>query len=89
MDTEAPSPYRGKELDEILKMVEGETTQATRGREVNRIMGKDTHVLAQVLGFKFGYYQVGSVHKTLKFRGLTGGHCSCLMFLKSVLRAST
>lgn len=54
MGDEVTSPYKGKEIDEILRMAEGRVDDgATSGK-----MFEDTHVLAQVLGFKFGYYQV-------------------------------
>lgn len=45
--------YRGMELDEILKMAEEEVgaVPAVGSEDGNR-------VLAQVLGFKFSYYQV-------------------------------
>jgi THO complex subunit 2 len=49
--------YKGKSLDEILVMAE---SKANKGRDpIPASSGRNPHVLAQVLGFKFAYYQVG------------------------------
>jgi hypothetical protein len=46
--------YKGKTLDEILLLAE------TRGVGLTSRPATDTRVLAQVLGFKFRYYDVGA-----------------------------
>ena len=48
-----PDRYKDKTLDEILKLAEGNGRQ----REGET---KQPRVMAQVLGFKFAYYQVGA-----------------------------
>ena len=54
----APSPdqYRGKSLDEVLETAE---ILSLNYRGLNSVPnGPESRVLAQVLGFKFAYYQV-------------------------------
>lgn len=54
--------YKGKSLDEILAIAE---SKANKGREaIPASSGRNPHVLAQVLGFKFAYYQVGVLAHT-------------------------
>lgn len=48
-----PERYRGKTLTEVLKIAEEQS-----GVRPDDIDSKQTRVLAQVLGFKFTYYQV-------------------------------
>lgn len=58
MDTRAEIPrgsFNKKSLDEILELVE---TNSLSGRPPNVVKSGDARVLAQVLGFKFKYYQV-------------------------------
>jgi len=55
-----PSPssdqYRGKSLDEVLETAE---TLSLSYKGLNSVpSGSESRVLAQVLGFKFAYYQV-------------------------------
>jgi THO complex subunit 2 len=47
--------FNKKSLDEILALVE---TNSLSGRPSNVVKSGDARVLAQVLGFKFKYYQV-------------------------------
>lgn len=56
-----PSPdiYRGKDLDEVLKLAERSSGRPPRAPPSPGSMGvSQCRVLAQVLGFKFVYYQV-------------------------------
>lgn len=45
-----PGRYKGKSLDEVLLLAEGDTPRSNGG----------SRVLAQVLGFKFSHYQVST-----------------------------
>ncbi|KAI0750889.1 transcription factor/nuclear export subunit protein 2-domain-containing protein [Daedaleopsis nitida] len=54
-----PERYRGKTLSEVLKIAEEEA-----GARMDDIDGGHTRVLAQVLGFKFTYYQSSEVAET-------------------------
>ena len=49
-----PAQYRGKSLMEVLKIAE-----AQAGARLDDVDSSNARVLAQVLGFKFRYYQVG------------------------------
>lgn len=52
--------YRGKDLDEVLALAEKASGKAPRVPPPPGAMGAtQCRVLAQVLGFKFAYYQVG------------------------------
>lgn len=59
MDTKVEIPrgsFNQKNLDEIIDLVE---TNSLSGRPPNVVKSVDARVLAQVLGFKFKFYQVG------------------------------
>lgn len=47
--------YRGKSLDDVLALAE---SQPGDGRDLSKSFAANPRVLAQVLGFKFVYYQV-------------------------------
>lgn len=49
------SHFKGKSLDEVLSLVE---TSSFSGRKLSVTKPGEVRVLAQVLGFKFAYYQV-------------------------------
>lgn len=51
---EKVSPYKGKTLDEVLSIAEGENSP----KVLPTPKGSNPRVLAQVLGFKFRHYQV-------------------------------
>ncbi len=51
-----PDQYRGKSLDEILIMAENSSQSNQRPNSIPT--DREPQVLAQVLGFKFGHYQV-------------------------------
>jgi THO complex subunit 2 len=63
VDSDPPvGEYKGKSLDEILAIAE---SKANKGREaMPASSNRNPHVLAQVLGFKFAYYQVGMLAPT-------------------------
>ena len=64
MDTKIeipPGSFHGKSLDDVLSLVE---TNSLSGRTSNVVKSGDARVLAQVLGFKFCYYQVCLLHKS-------------------------
>ena len=48
-----PAQYRGKSLDDVLRLAEEQS-----GAPVAAAHSSNARVLAQVLGFKFTYYQV-------------------------------
>lgn len=62
-----PERYRGKTLTEVLKIAEQQA-----GVRPDDIDSNQTRVLAQVLGFKFTYYQVGPLPKLDTSLSLTG-----------------
>lgn len=52
----SPDQYRGKSLDEVLEIAE---TLSLSYESLNSVPSSpESRVLAQVLGFKFAYYQV-------------------------------
>lgn len=54
-----PDMYRGKDLDEVLRLAEQASGKPPRQPRPPGSMGANhCRVLAQVLGFKFAYYQV-------------------------------
>ncbi|KAF8138151.1 hypothetical protein EV363DRAFT_1292738 [Boletus edulis] len=61
--TPSSDEYRGKSLDEVLEIAE---TLSLSHKGLNSISsGPESRVLAQVLGFKFAYYQGLDVHEPL------------------------
>ncbi|KAG6378421.1 transcription factor/nuclear export subunit protein 2-domain-containing protein [Boletus reticuloceps] len=61
--TPSSDKYRGKSLDEVLEIAE---TLSLSHKGLNSISsGPESRVLAQVLGFKFAYYQGLDVHEPL------------------------
>jgi THO complex subunit 2 len=63
VDSDPPvGEYKGKSLDEILAIAESKANKGREGMPASSI--RNPHVLAQVLGFKFAYYQVGILAPT-------------------------
>ncbi|CAA7260264.1 unnamed protein product [Cyclocybe aegerita] len=65
MDTKAEIPvaaFKGKSLEEVLTLVETDSTHGTFNQPTNP---DGARVLAQVLGFKFSYYQSADVSESV------------------------
>lgn len=74
----AAGPQKGKDLDEVLTLAEANSITSPAGTPCN---GGGARVLAQVLGFKFSYYQVryarphfGSLTKCFPVSGSLRAH---------------
>ena len=60
-----PDMYRGKNLDQVLKLAETQNGRVPPTPQVPAGMGANNcRVLAQVLGFKFTYYQANGRRPT-------------------------
>lgn len=55
-----PEVYRGKDLDEVLRLAEVQAGFYKEPQMPAAMGANNSRVLAQVLGFKFAYYQVHS-----------------------------